>query len=203
MAAAGVAVVVAAAAVPFFPTTFLPPFNEGTLLIGLRLNPGVTLAETSALARQAEVLVSQVPEVTHVGRRSGRAELDEHAEGRARQRTRCGPETHRPVDAHDGRDQGRHPRAADQPARRAGDRPAYLAPHRPHALGCAFADRHQDLRRGPGRTARSGRRAACEAGRHPPASPICRSKSRCWRRRSRCVWTTPPRPSTACPRPRC
>ncbi|OYT86649.1 MAG: CusA/CzcA family heavy metal efflux RND transporter [Burkholderiales bacterium PBB6] len=81
MAAAGVAVLVAGASVPFFPTTFLPPFNEGTLLIGLRLNPGVTLAETSALARQAEVLVSQVPEVTHVGRRSGRAELDEHAEG--------------------------------------------------------------------------------------------------------------------------
>jgi HME family heavy-metal exporter len=81
MAAAGVAVVAAAIAVPFFPTTFLPPFNEGTLLIGLRLNPGVTLSETSALARQAEVLVKQVPEVTHVGRRSGRAELDEHAEG--------------------------------------------------------------------------------------------------------------------------
>ncbi len=81
MAAAGAAVLVAAAAVPFFPTTFLPPFNEGTLLIGLRLNPGVTLTETSALARQAEMLVSQVPEVTHVGRRSGRAELDEHAEG--------------------------------------------------------------------------------------------------------------------------
>jgi heavy-metal exporter, HME family len=79
--AASAAVLVAAAAVPFFPTTFLPPFNEGTLLIGLRLNPGVTLAETSALARQAEVLIKQVPEVTHVGRRSGRAELDEHAEG--------------------------------------------------------------------------------------------------------------------------
>ncbi len=81
MAAAAAAVLMAAAAVPFFPTTFLPPFNEGTLLIGLRLNPGVTLNETSALARQAEVLVKQVPEVTHVGRRSGRAELDEHAEG--------------------------------------------------------------------------------------------------------------------------
>ena len=81
MAAAGGAVLVAMAAVPFFPTTFLPPFNEGTLLIGLRLNPGVTLTESSALARQAEVLVRQVPEVTHVGRRSGRAELDEHAEG--------------------------------------------------------------------------------------------------------------------------
>ncbi len=81
IAAAGVVVVAAAAAVPFFPTTFLPPFNEGTLLVGMRLNPGVTLAETAALARQAEVLIKQVPEVTHVGRRSGRAELDEHAEG--------------------------------------------------------------------------------------------------------------------------
>ncbi|QPF76114.1 efflux RND transporter permease subunit [Roseateles sp. DAIF2] len=81
LAAGGVAVLVAATAVPFFPTTFLPPFNEGTLLIGMRLNPGVTLAESSALARQAEILVAQVPEVTHVGRRSGRAELDEHAEG--------------------------------------------------------------------------------------------------------------------------
>ncbi|RYF30073.1 MAG: efflux RND transporter permease subunit, partial [Comamonadaceae bacterium] len=81
LVAAGAAVLVAGAAVPFFPTTFLPPFNEGTLLIGLRLNPGVTLAESSTLARQAEVLVKQVPEVTHVGRRSGRAELDEHAEG--------------------------------------------------------------------------------------------------------------------------
>ena len=81
IAAGGIAVLVALAAVPFFPTTFLPPFNEGTLLVGMRLNPGVTLAESAALARQAEVLVKQVPEVTHVGRRSGRAELDEHAEG--------------------------------------------------------------------------------------------------------------------------
>lgn len=79
--AAGLAVVLAGVAVPFFAKTFLPPFNEGTLLVGLRLNPGVTLAETSALAQQAEKLVKQVPEVTHVGRRSGRAELDEHAEG--------------------------------------------------------------------------------------------------------------------------
>jgi heavy-metal exporter, HME family len=79
--AGGVAAVLSAVAVPFFATTFLPPFNEGTLLIGLRLNPGVTLAESSVMARQAEVLVREVPEVTHVGRRSGRAELDEHAEG--------------------------------------------------------------------------------------------------------------------------
>ena len=81
LAAGAAAILVAAVAVPFFPKTFLPPFNEGTLLIGLRLNPGVTLAESSNLARQAEVLVKAVPEVIHVGRRSGRAELDEHAEG--------------------------------------------------------------------------------------------------------------------------
>ncbi|MFV5213817.1 efflux RND transporter permease subunit [Azonexus caeni] len=81
LAAGAVAILLAAVAVPFFPKTFLPPFNEGTLLIGMRLNPGVTLAESSALAQQAEVLVKAVPEVVHVGRRSGRAELDEHAEG--------------------------------------------------------------------------------------------------------------------------
>jgi HME family heavy-metal exporter len=72
---------VAAAAVPFFPKTFLPPFNEGSALVGLRLNPGVTLAESVRIAAQAERLVAEVPEVEHVGRRSGRAELDEHAEG--------------------------------------------------------------------------------------------------------------------------
>ncbi len=79
--AAGAAVVVAVATIPFFPTTFLPPFNEGSVLIGLRLNPGTTLAESVRLASQAELLVKQVPEVQYVGRRSGRAELDEHAEG--------------------------------------------------------------------------------------------------------------------------
>ncbi|HCY14600.1 MAG: multidrug transporter AcrB [Curvibacter sp. GWA2_64_110] len=78
---AALAVLVSLIAVPFFPKTFLPPFNEGTLLVGLRLNPGVTLSESSALAQQAEKLVKLVPEVVHVGRRSGRAELDEHAEG--------------------------------------------------------------------------------------------------------------------------
>ena len=81
IAVGGVAFVLSVIAVPFFPTTFLPPFNEGTLLVGMRLNPGVTLAESAALASQAEVLIRAVPEVTHVGRRSGRAELDEHAEG--------------------------------------------------------------------------------------------------------------------------
>lgn len=74
-------VIVAAASVPFMASSFLPPFNEGTLLIGLRLNPGVSLSESAGVASQAEKLVRQVSEVTYVGRRSGRAELDEHAEG--------------------------------------------------------------------------------------------------------------------------
>nr|MBP8145686.1 efflux RND transporter permease subunit [Inhella sp.] len=47
----------------------------------LRLNPGTTLAESVQVARQAEALLKDVPEVVYVGRRSGRAEMDEHAEG--------------------------------------------------------------------------------------------------------------------------
>ncbi|HCN67221.1 MAG TPA: CusA/CzcA family heavy metal efflux RND transporter, partial [Candidatus Accumulibacter sp.] len=69
------------ASVPFFATTFLPPFNEGAAFVGLRLNPGITLAESVKIGTLAEQLVREVPEVTYVGRRSGRAELDEHAEG--------------------------------------------------------------------------------------------------------------------------
>jgi heavy-metal exporter, HME family len=81
LAAGGIAAALAALAVPLFPTTFLPPFNEGTALVGLRLNPGTTLAESARLGAAAEQSLQAVPEVTHVGRRSGRAELDEHAEG--------------------------------------------------------------------------------------------------------------------------
>jgi HME family heavy-metal exporter len=81
LAGTAAAVLLALAAIPFFPTTFLPPFNEGALILSLRLNPGATLAESVRMASQAEKLVRQVPEVEHVGRRSGRAELDEHAEG--------------------------------------------------------------------------------------------------------------------------
>jgi heavy-metal exporter, HME family len=81
LGAALLAVVLATVSVPFFPKTFLPPFNEGSLVLGMRLNPGVTLEETAALATQAELLLAGVPEITHIGRRSGRAELDEHAEG--------------------------------------------------------------------------------------------------------------------------
>jgi len=81
IAAAGVAVVLAVAAVPFFPTTFLPPFNEGSITLGLRLNPGATLSESVRIAEAAEAALRGLPEIEHLGRRTGRAELDEHAEG--------------------------------------------------------------------------------------------------------------------------
>ena len=79
--AAAVAVIVAGATVPFFPRAFLPAFNEGSLVLSLMLNPGTSLAEANRLGFIAEALIREVPEVTQVGRRTGRAELDEHAEG--------------------------------------------------------------------------------------------------------------------------
>ncbi|EXI89419.1 MAG: Cation efflux system protein CzcA [Candidatus Accumulibacter regalis] len=74
-------VLVVAASVPFFPRSFLPPFNEGTLTVNVLLNPGTALSESNRIGTLAEQVVAEVPEVTKVGRRTGRAELDEHAEG--------------------------------------------------------------------------------------------------------------------------
>ncbi len=78
---AALAVLVAAASVPFMPRAFLPAFNEGSLVLGMMFNPGTSLDEANRLGRLAEQLIREVPEVTQVGRRTGRAELDEHAEG--------------------------------------------------------------------------------------------------------------------------
>jgi len=75
------AVALAAAAVPFFARSFLPAFNEGTLTVTAIMNPGTSLSEANRIGTLAEQLILQVPEVTQVGRRTGRAELDEHAEG--------------------------------------------------------------------------------------------------------------------------
>jgi HME family heavy-metal exporter len=81
MAVAALAVAAAAASVPFFPRAFLPAFNEGSLVLGMVFTPGTALAEANRMGALAETLIAEVPEVTQVGRRTGRAELDEHAEG--------------------------------------------------------------------------------------------------------------------------
>jgi HME family heavy-metal exporter len=81
IATVALAVAVAAYAATLLPRAFLPPFNEGTLTISLAYNPGIALAESHRLGTIAENLIAEVPEVLSVGRRTGRAELDEHAEG--------------------------------------------------------------------------------------------------------------------------
>ena len=81
MAAAAAGVVTAGAFAAQLPRAFLPPFNEGTLTIGMYLQPGISLAESHRVGLIAERLIMEVPEVKLVGRRTGRAELDEHAEG--------------------------------------------------------------------------------------------------------------------------
>lgn len=78
---AGAGVVLAGVAAAYLPRAFLPPFNEGTIVISLTYQPGISLAQSDALGTVAERLVMAVPEVKGVARRTGRAELDEHAEG--------------------------------------------------------------------------------------------------------------------------
>lgn len=64
-----------------FGRTFLPPFNEGSLTISISTLPGIALDESDKIGRQAEELLMQVPEIKTVARKTGRAELDEHAFG--------------------------------------------------------------------------------------------------------------------------
>jgi CzcA family heavy metal efflux pump len=77
---AGVLLVGALALSPFLGRTFLPAFNEGALTIGAVTLPGTSLDESDRLGRRLEQILLEVPEVESTARRTGRAELDEHAQ---------------------------------------------------------------------------------------------------------------------------
>jgi CzcA family heavy metal efflux pump len=69
------------AIIPFLGRSFLPEFNEGSLTLSLVTLPGTSLEESNKIGNLAEEILLSHPEVKSTARRTGRAELDEHAQG--------------------------------------------------------------------------------------------------------------------------
>ena len=77
---AGAALLASLAVLPFLGRSFLPEFNEGALTLNVVTLPGTSLAVSDRLGRRVEEVLLSFPEVTSTTRRTGRAELDEHAQ---------------------------------------------------------------------------------------------------------------------------
>jgi len=75
------AVLLAIAALPWLGRNFLPAFNEGSAMMEVIAKPGISLEASNAMATRIEESLLQIPEVRSVGRRTGRAESDDHALG--------------------------------------------------------------------------------------------------------------------------
>lgn len=81
MAFATILLICSLALIPFMGRDFLPKFNEGSATVNILAQPGISLAESNKLGTLGEELLLKIPEIKSVSRRTGRAELDEHAEG--------------------------------------------------------------------------------------------------------------------------
>ena len=81
LSAAALMLILTLGILPFLGRAFLPEFNEGSLTISVLTIPGTSLDESNKIGQLAEQILLQHPEIKSTARRTGRAELDEHAQG--------------------------------------------------------------------------------------------------------------------------